>query len=282
MYSPTHFLDTFVPGSVGGKSPAAEALTFVFRDRHLLVEIAESRARILTYAELLERGIEPIRSQFLGHLGDREIHSLEVADHTEPPEGGEFRGLRSLFGALDDAHFWLAARAVQIVAWDRDHQFCGRCATPTERHDAERCRRCPKCGLSHFPRLAPAVIVSVERGDEILLARSPHFIPGMFSTLAGFVEPGETLEHCVAREIREEVGVEVENIRYFGSQPWPFPHSLMVGFRADYAGGEIAVDGVEIEAAYWYRADDLPRIPPRVSIARALIDSFVAKHDHGR
>ena len=115
----------------------------------------------------------------------------------------------------------------------------------------------------------------------MLLARSPHFLPGMFSTLAGFVEPGETLEHCVAREIREEVGIEVENIRYFGSQPWPFPHSLMVGFRADYAGGEIEVDGVEIEAAGWYRADDLPRIPARVSIARALIESFLAERRGG-
>lgn len=261
--------------------PADEALIFAFRDRDLLVEAEGNQARVFTYAELQGRGISALRAQFLGCLDGREIHSLEIGPEVEVPNGTELRGLRSLFGALEEAHFWLAARAVQIVAWDRDHQFCGRCGTATLRQDEDRSRRCPSCGLAHFPRLAPAVIVLVERGDEMLLARSPHFLPGMFSTLAGFVEPGETLEHCVAREIREEVGVEVRNIRYFGSQPWPFPHSLMVGFRADYAGGEIVVDGVEIEAAGWYRADDLPRIPPRVSIARALIESFLAERRQG-
>lgn len=277
MLSIESFLTSFVPGSVYDSRPDDEALVFAFRDRDLLVETGETSARIFTFSELRKLGIAPLRVQFLGHLEGREIHSFEIDTEPELPEGAELRGLRSLFGALEEAHFWLAARAVQIVAWDRDHQFCGRCGAATERRDQDRSRRCPKCGLAHFPRLAPAVIVLVERGDEMLLARSPHFLPGMFSTLAGFVEPGETLEHCVAREIREEVGIEVENIRYFGSQPWPFPHSLMVGFRADYAGGEIEVDGVEIEAAGWYRADDLPRIPARVSIARALIESFLAE-----
>jgi NAD+ diphosphatase len=130
-----------------------------------------------------------------------------------------------------------------------------------------------------YPRLSPAVIVLVKRGDRILLARSPGFPPGMYSVLAGFVEPGESIEEAISREVCEEVGVEVENVRYFGSQPWPFPHSLMIGFTADYAGGELRVEPDEIEDAGWFEADDLPAVPPRISIARAMIDAFVAQRD---
>ena len=193
-----------------------------------------------------------------------------------------FRGLRSLFGLLDEPSFQVAGRAIQIVDWDRDHQFCGRCGARTEDQAGERSKKCPRCGLAAYPRLSPAVIVLVERGGELLLARSPHFPPGMYSTLAGFVDPGETLEQTVAREIREEVGVEVDNVRYFGSQPWPFPSSLMIGFRADHAGGEIAIDDEEIEDAGWFRAGELPRVPPRISIARALIEAFLAERRRAR
>ena len=185
-------------------------------------------------------------------------------------------GLRDLFFRLDEPLFWIAAQAVQIVAWDRDHQFCGRCGSATEDHPSERSKKCPTCAQVHYPRLAPAVIVLVERGDQILLGRSAHFPPGMYSTLAGFVEPGESLEQTVAREIAEEVGVQVDNVRYFGSQPWPFPNSLMIGFRADYVSGDLVTDD-EIEAAAWFSAGDLPLIPPRISIARALIDSWIAE-----
>jgi NAD+ diphosphatase len=141
----------------------------------------------------------------------------------------------------------------------------------------ERAKECPKCGLLHFPRLAPAIIVLVERGNELLLARSRHFMPGMYSVLAGFVEPGESLEEAVVREVREEVGISVKDIKYFGSQPWPFPHSLMVGFTATYGCGEITIDDTEIEDAGWFTADKLPRIPGKISIARKLIDWFVEK-----
>ncbi len=148
------------------------------------------------------------------------------------------------------------------------------CRNGTE--TGELARVCPRCGLQHFPRISPAVIVRIERGDEILLARSPHFAPGVYSTVAGFVEPGESLEQTVAREVREEVGVEVTNVRYFGSQPWPFPHSLMIGFVADWASGEIRLQEEEIEDAGWFRVGSLPGLPSRLSIARALIDDFIA------
>jgi NAD+ diphosphatase len=141
-----------------------------------------------------------------------------------------------------------------------------------------RAKRCPRCGLDAFPRVAPAVICLVERADgAALLARSPQFVAGMFSCLAGFVEPGETLEEAVAREVREEVGIEVTAIRYFGSQSWPFPHSLMVGFTAQWLSGDIEVDGIEITEAGWFEVDDLPDVPSSISIARRLIDDWRAR-----
>ena len=140
-------------------------------------------------------------------------------------------------------------------------------------------RRCPRCGMVYYPRLSPAAIMLVRRGDELLLARSPHFPLGMYSALAGFVEAGESIEETIRREVREEVGVEVGEVRYFGSQPWPFPNSLMIGFIADYADGELKIsDPLEIEDARWYRLDDLPKLPPKVSIARAMIDASIARH----
>ncbi len=260
---------------------APEAFAFAFRDRRLLVHLDDSGARVPSLGELEAvagngtGGLEPVRRQYLGTWRGRDVVSLELPDDAEAPDGMAFEGLRGLFFRLDESLFWIAGRAVQIVAWDRDHQICGRCGTATEDHPQERSKKCPSCGLVHYPRLAPAVIVLVERGDEVLLGRSPHFQPGVFSTLAGFVEPGESLEQTVAREIREEVGVEVTNVRYFGSQPWPFPNSLMIGFRADYAGGEIVLEDDEVEDAAWFHLDALPKLPSRISIARALIEAWI-------
>ncbi len=139
---------------------------------------------------------------------------------------------------------------------------------------------CPSCGISYYPRLAPAVITAILKGNQVLLARARHFPETMFGLVSGYVEPGETLEDGVKREIREEVGVEVRNLRYFGSQQWPFPHSLMIGFLADYESGDITVDGEEIVEADWFDADHLPHIPPRVSIARKMLDWFKDEYSH--
>jgi ADP-ribose pyrophosphatase YjhB (NUDIX family) len=151
------------------------------------------------------------------------------------------------------------------------------CGTPTQIKGSERVRQCPACGQVHYPRLAPAVMALVRRGDELLLARSPHFPPGMHSALAGFVEPGESLEQCLHREVKEEVGVDVTNLRYFSSQPWPFPHSLMIAFTCDYAGGQLTPQPDEIEAAQWFTLDALPVLPNPISIARRLIDATIAQ-----
>ena len=265
--------EDFIPAVRPPAGASSGAIALAFRDRRLLVLPDGDGARVPRLSEL--DGTQAVRRQYLGAYRGRDVVSLELPEDAEAPDGMAFEGLRRLFPRLDEPLFWIACQAVQIVAWDRDHQICGRCGTATEDHPNERSKRCPSCRLAHYPRLAPAVIVLVERGDQALLGRSPHFPPGMFSTLAGFVEPGESLEQTIAREIEEEVGVRVDNVRYFGSQPWPFPNSLMIGFRADYAGGELAVDPEELEDAAWFHVDDLPRLPSEISIARALIDAWI-------
>lgn len=226
-------------------------------------------------AQLDELRIEPIRSQYLGLIGETHACSAEVPDNIEAPPQMRWMGLRQLLGLVNDAFLSLAGHALQIMDWDRSHQFCGHCATPTLIKPGERNRLCPNCGQAHYPRIAPVAMALVRRDDMILLARSAHFPPGMFSALAGFVEPGETVEECLIREVREEVGVEVQNLRYFGSQSWPFPHSLMLAFHADYAGGTLRCDDQEIEAADWFTVRNLPRLPHAFSIARRLIDAAV-------
>lgn len=204
------------------------------------------------------------------------VHDLP--DDVDAPDGLELVGLRALGTSWPESLFHVAGAALQKVEWIRSHRFCARCGTPTRRHDRHEALTCPACGQLHFPRLAPAVIVLVQRGHEMLLARSPRFAEGVYSTLAGFVEPGESLEEAVHREIAEEVGVRVTNLRYFGSQPWPFPHSLMVGFVADWAGGEIRPDPEEIEDARWFSAERMPpHLPYPLSIARRLVDDFLVR-----
>ena len=222
-------------------------------------------------------GIAAVRTQYLGTLRGRHCFSAEIAPETPAPEGMDWFGLRQLFGQMDEFDYALAARAIQIMEWDRTHQFCGVCGTPTEARASERVRVCPACAHSVYPRVAPAVMMLLRKGRELLLGRSPHFQSGVYSALAGFVEPGEALEACVAREVLEEVGVQVENLRYFGSQSWPFAHSLMLAFFADYAGGEIVLQADEIEDAQWFDVDALPALPMPVSISRRLIDAAISE-----
>ncbi|MEA5466171.1 NAD(+) diphosphatase [Leptothoe sp. PORK10 BA2] len=231
---------------------------------------------------LEELGVEVVRSQYLGTFHNCPCYAAQLTPDLDVPKGLALKPLRELHGQLEDALFAIAGRAVQLVDWDRTHQYCGCCATPMEQSRHERVKRCPQCNLSQYPRLSPAVIMLVSRGSEVLLARSPRFRPGMYSVLAGFVEPGESLEETVAREVREEVGIEVQDIRYFGSQPWPFPNSLMIGFTARYASGEIVIDPKEIETADWFSPDALPPVPGKLSIARKLIDWFVEQGVQGK
>ncbi|HEB90101.1 MAG TPA: NAD(+) diphosphatase [Deltaproteobacteria bacterium] len=268
----------FVPSHKPPPEPGERPILFAFRRRELLVS---SELALPSVEEIDAIGLEALRTQYLGQLDGRHCYSAELPEDVEVSAGFRFADLRTLFGSLDETMHALAGRAVQIVEWDRTHQFCGACAEPTVLSETDRSRSCPKCRIPMYPRLAPAMIVAVEKGDQILLARSPHFPAGIMSVLAGFVEPGESAEEAVIREVFEETGICVRNIRYFSSQAWPFPNSLMLGFQAEYDSGEIEVDGVEIEEAGWYPADDMPAFfPGRVSIAQWLIRDFLVRNGH--
>jgi NAD+ diphosphatase len=264
---------------------------FVFRGDQLLVEMGPPDPRPSDDPRVRSRpswarlplqknhnwlGERAARTLYLGRLGGVDCWAAELAKDAEAPAAGQsWEGLRTLFTVLEDGHFALAGRALQLVDWDRTHQFCGRCGARTEAKREERSRVCPACKLSAYPRVAPATMMLVKRGRELLLGRSPHFPPGMYSALAGFVEPGESLEQCVRREVAEEVGVRVNNIRYFASQSWPFPHSLMIAFVCDWESGDIRPQEGEIEAANWFEVLQLPKLPSKISIARRLIDAVV-------
>ncbi len=263
--------------------PPAEAsegrLWFVFRGTELLVT-APPQVALPHCSHPNTLGMMPQRIQYLGVLGELHCYSAELTPDDPAPQGWVWQGLRGLFGAMDEAQFALAGRALQIVEWDRTHQYCGACGAATVARTSERSRECPACGLVAYPRLAPAVMALVRRERQLLLARSPRFAKGVYSALAGFVEPGETLEQCLEREVHEEVGIRVCKVRYFASQPWPFPHSLMIAFSADYDSGEIRIDGAEIEDARWFdveNIENLPRLPARISIARKLIDAAIGE-----
>lgn len=256
-----------------------ETLAIAFAGSHLLVRDDGERYRLPTVTELvdalgearLEAAVVPASIPAPGG----EVRAFGLADDLVAPPGYRLTGLRAAYYSLSEPEFRAAGTARQKVQWHQTHGFCSRCGTPTEPHATHEAMGCRECGQLHFARIAPAVIVLVQRGREALLARSPHFPAGVYSTLAGFVEPGESLEECVYREIEEEVGVRVGNLRYFGSQPHPFPHSLMVGFVADWRAGDIRIDPTEIAAAQWFLPDALPKLPHPMSIARALIEDFV-------
>ncbi len=250
-------------------------LVFAFKEQLILVREDNNAYSIPKGSDFAKTGLTAIRRLYLGNLGTTPCYSVDLDPGTDVPGGHYLIGLRDLFDHVDLDLFTAAGHAFQIVHWDRMHQFCGKCGAPAEHASSERAKICPDCDAVYYPKINPAVIVAIRKKNKLLLARNKKRKLGFFSVLAGFVEPGETLEECVAREVREETGIEIKNIKYFASQPWPFPNALMIGFAADYAGGEIKVDNHEIAEAAWFTPDNLPTIPGRISIARKLIDSFI-------
>lgn len=245
--------------------------------------IVDQRSNILLVdGEIPEAASAPIQVEDVHLLGlddETPIWAAAVVEGAEPPESAQWLHLRQLYGSIPEQDWALAGRAAQIIAWDRDHQFCGRCGRPADRHDTDRARVCPQCGLMSYPRLTPAIIVLIERADgRALLAWGRQFPGRFYSALAGFVEPGESLEECVVREVREEVGIEIDDISYFGSQPWPFPHSLMIGFQARYVSGDLTPQESEIVEADWYHHEELPPAPRGgMSIAGWLIEDWIGR-----
>jgi NAD+ diphosphatase len=266
-FAPSHALPATLPDT---------ALAFAYGGAKLAVGGSEEAPTIPTLADLRAGGSDGVR-HYLGALAGVPCVAILLADDAEAPPGMRFAGLRALFFRLPEPLLAIAARAFQVVEWDRTHRYCGRCGEPTRDKAGERAKECPRCGYVAYPRVSPAMMALVTRGRELLLARAHRFPHAMYSALAGFVEPGETLEDCVRREVKEEAGIDVDRITYFASQSWAFPHSLMIAYTAEYAGGELRPDETEIADVRWFPVEALPQMPPSLSIARRLIDATAAR-----
>jgi NAD+ diphosphatase len=260
---------------------AANAMSYwiCIGKNQVLVRLGEAGLELPQARHSREFGANPDHEHFLGLLDGVPVWAAGIDSAHEDLDGLRYESLFTLYQHVDEEVWALAGRALQIAEWHRTHRFCGRCGERTVEATGERARKCLACGLLMFPRLSPATITVVENveGDKILLARGRNFGTPMYGALAGFVEPGETLEECVAREVKEEVGIEITDIRYHSSQPWPFPNSLMLGFTAKYAGGDLVLQESEISEARWFGADEMPNIPGKLSIARRLIDHWLEK-----
>jgi len=267
---------SFIPASQPVEPASPQAWCFAFVQRELL--LPDTEVPTLAPMDATTLIAQATVHHYLGKLAAVDCWALELP---EPPPGWRRMPLRAAMMSLDSTLGALAGRATQVLEWDRTHRFCGVCATPTTLQPGERARICPACGHTAYPRLSPAMMALVWRPGELLLARSPHYTAGMYSALAGFVEAGESLEECVHREVAEEVAVTVDSLRYYGSQSWPFPNSLMVAFTARWTGGEIVPQPGEIEHAQWFALDALPNIPPRFSISGHLIRDTLAKMQKG-
>lgn len=217
-----------------------------------------------------------LRQFKLGIFENTEYFCAELSEKTNITNLLNPVPIRQALSLMDSNRYGLGVKAYSIINWDKNHQYCGRCGSPTLHKIFIFERVCSICDLSFFPRISPSIIVLIHREDYLLMARSPHFLPGIYGLIAGFVETGESIEETVHREVAEEVGIKIKNLSYFGSQPWPFPDSLMIAFMAEYESGEIIIDKNEIEEAGWYRYDDLPGRPSMsFSIASTMLDNFI-------
>ena len=257
-------------------SPSRQSRCFIFQNDHLL---------LLKNNNLLPNAIEQtamaphiLRRFHLGCLNNINYDCIEIHPETLISEAYHLLPLKPALCFFSPEMYGLATKAYSVIRWDKNHQFCSRCGTRTV-HPAKSFERvCATCELSFFPRISPSIIVLIKRDHQLLMARSPHFPPGVYSLIAGFVDPGESIEDAVHREVREEVGLSIKNLSYWGSQPWPFPDSLMLAFTADYESGDIIMEEDEIEDAGWYPYNQLPGLPSSaISIAMKLINDFISE-----
>ena len=278
------FIDIATEFTSGENPPEGveDAYHIVISDNEVLCVDGVHPWRPLNQDEWRWLGEEALVHHYLGVVAGTPIYATEVNADAEAPPGHDFETLWSFLGQVDEAVFYLIGRAKQIVEWHQHNKFCGQCGAPTQRSDSDRSLKCAECNLPFYPRLSPSITVLITRGADLLLAKNAQARGNFYSTIAGFVEPGETIEETVHREVREEVGVQVSNVTYFGSQSWPFPNSLMLGFHAEYAGGEIVLQEEEIADAQWFHYNELPNRPPRVSISGWLIDDYISRIESGQ
>lgn len=282
LWSPAYagipgYLPFFDSGQLDTRYPAPVTCSetcywFLFRGNEVLVPEGDGTIQFGDTHRLFSQ--TPLALLFIGMSGGVPCYAVALDSSVQPPENFRFSDIRGLSGRTSNELLGVAARASHLLLFDRTTKFCGSCGAGNLLKESELAKQCPVCGQIIYPRLSPAIIVLVRRSDEVLLARSPGFPPGMYSLIAGFVEPGETIEHAVHREVMEETGITICDLCYIGSQPWPFPDSLMIGFVASYAAGTIRADPAEIEDAGWFKRGALPGLPGPLSLSRALIDMF--------
>ncbi len=269
----------FVRSALLERIDLAVARCCVFMKERLIVIRTWSGIALPDMYALTTGGLMPATPIALGSCGPVDYIAATLSSVTlEAPF--ETIDLRSAYGLLSEQEYGIAGCAAQLAYWDQTTRFCPVCATPTERVTEEWSKRCPHCDFRQYPRVSPAIIVLIHRHGEVLLTRQPSWPPNRYSLVAGFVEAGESLEACVRREVAEEVGVNVDGIRYLGSQPWPFPHQLMVGFLAHYQDGNLVIQTSELEHAAWFQLDALPGLSPPLSISRRIIDWYLAMQDN--
>lgn len=276
----------FVPGHRGPAFVDEEVVCCLFQGGRVLVARDGDGLPQLPRLDARSCGLPLKAAHYLGRLDGCHCYGLQLPRGAEPPAGLEALGLRALILEGNDLASALAGQAFQLLEWERTHRHCGACGTPTTPHAADRAVECADCRIVYYPRIAPVMMALVYRRNdgpgELLLTRKPNYAPGRYTVVAGFVEAGESLEQCLAREVKEEVGVDIRNPRYFGSQPWPFPNSLVMAFSAEWAGGDVLPDPGELEDARWFSIDALPDLPEAVHISRQLIDDTLARLRGGR
>ena len=266
----------FIPEN--SDSRQADKVYIVIKGDELLIDNVNQNLALLNADQYKWSGMKIKREYFIGYLDNYSLYALELEMNSPFMEETSLRPFRSLLGIMPDNYFIICSRSVQLVEWYNKSKFCGSCGLKTSSHEVEKAMYCKDCDNLFYPRISPCVIVLVTKEEEILLARNKNFPSQMYSTLAGFIEVGETVEEAIKREIFEEVNIKVRNCQYFGSQSWPFPSQLMLGFHAEYLEGEIRPDGDEIDVAEWFHYKSLPQVPPgRISISGRLIESYVNK-----
>lgn len=258
---------------------ADEDMWFIYKDGKLMVKSNEEGIDLIRYKDIKKMNLDLDYVQCMGGLDRINCFYAELRD-ASPSEGIKFMDLRSLMFFLDEDTFSIAAKGLLLLNWEKNNKFCGKCGFKMVRKEShtERALICPKCGFTTWPRTSPAIIVAVTKGDKLLLGHNKGFDEGMYSVIAGFVEMGENFEKCVKREVFEETGIKIKNIKYFGNQPWPFPNSMMIGFTAEYLEGEIKVDGEEITHADWFTKNEIPKYKVSKSIGSSLIEWFIKTH----
>lgn len=260
------------------KKSRSNDLYFTLFKGNLLVKKEENTLSIPTLSEVIKLNIQYENEFFLGEMEEKSCFAIEASSEFELLANFELIPLNEIGPVIDEELFLIAGRANQILNWDNTHRFCGKCGSKTDNKKDEMAKVCPNCNHVMYPVICPAIIVGVTKGEEILLAHNKGFKNNMYSLIAGFVEAGEDLKSTVKREVFEEVGIKVKNIRYYKSAPWSFPNSLMIGFFAEYESGEIKVDGNEIVHAEWFTKDNFPNIPKKFTLARKIIDGIIDRN----